>query len=83
MSEKQLVGKVSNFFTNISVALIEVSSELKVGDNLSFEGSTTNFEQPLESMQINREEVTEAGPGDHIGIKVKERVRTGDQVFKV
>lgn len=81
--EKQLVGKVTHFFTNISVALIELTDILKVGDTLSFEGSTSNFEQKVDSMQIDRKDVPQAKKGDAVGIKVKERVRPGDQVFKV
>jgi putative protease len=81
--EKQLVGKVTHFFTNISVALIELTDALKVGDTLSFEGSTSNFEQKVDSMQIDRKDVPEAKKGDAVGIKVKERVRPGDQVFRV
>lgn len=81
--EKKLVGKVTHFFTNISVAVIELSEALKKGDAVSIEGSTTNFEQKIESMQIHNNPVEEAKAGDAIGIKVKERVREGDQVYRV
>ncbi len=81
--EKRLIGKVTHFFTNINVALIELTDTLKVGDTLSFEGATSNFEQKLDSMQIERKDVPEAKAGDAIGVKVKERVRPGDQVFKI
>ncbi len=81
--EKQLVGEVTHFFTNISVALVELSAPVKVGERLSFEGSSTNFEQDLDSMQVHNEPVKEAKAGDAVGIKVKERAREGDQVFRV
>jgi putative protease len=80
--EKKLIGKISHFFTNISVAVIELSDTLQVGDRISIEGSTTNFEQDISSMQIHNKPVDEAKAGDAIGIKVKERVREGDQVFR-
>jgi translation elongation factor EF-1alpha len=82
-AEKKPVGKVTHFFTNISVAVIELSDALKKGDVISIEGATTNFEQKVESMQIHNNPVEEAKAGDAIGVKVKERVREGDQVFRV
>jgi translation elongation factor EF-1alpha len=81
--EKQLIGKVTHFFTNLSVALIELSGALKVGEKISVEGATTNFEQNVDSMQIDRKDVPEAKSGDAIGIKVRERVRPGDNVYRV
>ena len=82
-SEKRLVGTIRNFFSNISVALVEVSGTIKVGDTISIEGATTNFEQKIESMQIDRKEVKEAKSGQAIGLKVRERVREGDQVYNL
>ncbi len=82
-AEKKLIGKVTHFFTNINVALIELSDTLKVGEELSFEGSTSNFQQKIESMQIDRKDVPEAKAGDAVGVRVKERVRPGDQVFRL
>ena len=82
-AEKKLIGRITHFFTSISVAVIELSDTLRVGDKLSFEGSTTNFEQKLDSMQIHNKPVEEAKKGDAVGIKVRERVREGDQVFRI
>jgi hypothetical protein len=81
--EKKLVGKVTHFFTNISVAVIELSDALKAGDKVSIEGATTNIEQKIDSMQIHNDPVKEAKAGDAIGVKVKDRVREGDQVYKI
>ncbi len=81
--EKKLVGKITHFFTNISVAVIELSDALKAGDTIAIEGATTNFEQKVDSMQIHNNPVKEAKAGDAIGVKVKDRVREGDQVYKV
>jgi len=81
--DKELVGKVTHYFTNIGVAVIDVEGTIKVGDTLSFEGSTTNFEQDVKSMQINNKEVEQVKKGDDVGMKVKDRVRAGDMVYKV
>ena len=81
--EKKLVGKVTHYFTNIGVAVVELEDALKVGDEISIEGATTKFTQKVESMQIEHENVEEAKKGDSVGMKVIDRVREGDQVFKV
>jgi putative protease len=83
VEEKKLVGKVTHYFTKIGVAVIELEDTLKVGDRISIEGATTNFEQEVESMQIEHTNVTEAKKGDSIGLKVVDRVRAGDLVFKL
>lgn len=83
MVEKKLIGKISHYFTDIGVGVIELSDEIKIGDRISIEGSTTNFQQDVKSMQIHQKDVEVAKKGDSIGIKVSDRVREGDQVFKV
>jgi selenocysteine-specific translation elongation factor len=77
------IGKVSDFFTRPVVAGIELTAPLKVGDKLHITGHTTDMEITVESMQINNINVQEANPGDAVGIKVSDRVRRGDTVFKV
>ena len=77
------VGQVSSYFAKIGVAGIECTDDVRVGDTLRFKGHTTDFTQRVECMQIEREDVEQAGAGDSIGIKVAERCRKGDQVFKV
>lgn len=79
--EKKLIGKVTHFFSKISVAGIELSDTVKVGDTISIEGATTAFEEKIDSMQIDNKSVSTAGPGDTIGIKVKDKTRVGDSVF--
>jgi U32 family peptidase len=81
--EKKLIGKVTHYFSKIGVAGIQLSGLLKVGDKISIEGATTNFEENIKSMQIESSTVTEAKNGDLIGIKVKEKTRVGDDVFLV
>ncbi len=81
--EKKIVGKVTHFFTKIGVAIVELSDELKAGDNISIEGVTTNLQQVVDSMQIEHENVPKANAGQSIGLKVGQRVREGDLVFKL
>ena len=81
--EKKLVGKVTHYFTKLGVAVVELEDTLKQGDRISIEGATTNFTQTVDSMQIDRQPVQEAGAGQSVGLKVAERVREGDKVFKL
>jgi len=83
MEEKKLIGKVIHYFTKIGVGVIELSDELKVGGRISIEGMTTNLQQTVDSMQIEHENVQSAGPGQSIGMKVEQRVRQGDLVYKL
>ncbi len=82
--EKEKVGKVFTYFSKAGVAGIKLTDgSLSVGDTISIEGATTNFEQKLESMQIDKETVETAGPDQSIGIKVNDRVRPNDVVYKI
>jgi len=77
------VGKVSDFFARPVVAGVSMSGALKVGDKIHIKGHTTDIEIIITSMQINNKNVTEAKRGDSVGIKVPDRVRAGDTVYKV
>jgi putative protease len=77
------IGTVTDFFAKPVVAGIELSGTLKVGDRIHIRGSTTDMEMPVESMQIERASITEGKRGDLVGIKVPDRVRRGDKVYKV
>jgi translation initiation factor IF-2 len=84
MAEEVPVGSVSIFFAKPSVAAIDIASgTLSVGDTIRVRGATTNFEQKIESMEIDRKPVPTASAGQSVGIKVKERVRPHDKVFKL
>ena len=80
---EEVVGKVSDFFARPLVAGVELSAPVKVGDKIHIKGHTTDMELVIESMQINNVNVQQAKAGDAIGIKVEERVRRGDTVYKV
>jgi translation elongation factor EF-1alpha len=78
------IGKVVGYFSKIAVAAIDITQgSLKVGDKIHIKGHTTDLEQIIESIQIEHQNVPEAKPGDSIGIKVKDRVRDHDMVYKV
>jgi selenocysteine-specific translation elongation factor len=78
-----VIGKVNDFFTRPVVAGIELTANVKVGDNIHIKGHTTDLELTVDSMQIDNANVDQAKAGDNIGIKVSERVRRGDIVYKV
>jgi len=76
------VGDVSHYYSNIGVAVVELVDTLKVDDSITVTGATTDFTQVVRSMQIEHEQVEEAGAGDSIGLKVPERARKGDTVYR-
>ncbi|TFG38475.1 MAG: translation elongation factor-like protein [Syntrophobacterales bacterium] len=81
---EEKIGEVVKFFTKPSVAAIKITSgELTAGDTIKFSGHTTDFEDTIDSMEINNEKIEKAKAGDYIGLKVADRVRPGDEVFKV
>ncbi len=82
MSE-EIIGKVSDFFAHPVVAGIELTAVLRVGDKILIKGHTTDLEMTVDSIQIDNAQVAEAKSGDSIGVKVSERVRGGDLVYKI
>ncbi len=80
---ESIIGKVSDFFARPVAAAIELTAPLKVGDKIHIKGHTTDLEMNVGSMQINNVDVKEAKAGDSVGVKVGERVRGGDTVYKV
>ena len=78
-----VIGKVTDFFAHPVVAGIELTANVKAGDKIHIKGHTTDLELAVTSMQIDNANVEQAKAGDNIGIKVSERVRRGDTVYKV
>jgi len=76
------IGHITHFFTKISVAVIELSAPLAVGETILVKGPTTDFEQVVESMQIEHESIEKAEAGQSVGLKVEQRVREGDIIYK-
>ena len=83
MATELEVGKVTEFFSRAVVAGVDLVAALKAGEKIHIKGHTTDMELVVESMQIHNANVSEAKPGDSIGVKVPDRVRRGDKVFKV
>jgi len=83
MAEKK-IGEVVKYFTKPSVAAVKVvEGELVVGDSIKFSGHTTDFTDVIKSMEVENKSVQKAVAGDFIGVKVSDRVRPGDEVFKI
>ena len=83
MVEKKLIGKISHFYPKISVAVLDLDDTIRVGDRISIERETGSFEQTVDSMQIEHENVQEAKRGQSIGLKIADKTREGAKVFKV
>jgi len=82
--EEKPIGRITHYFSNIEVAVIDLTALLKVGDKIRvIGGEATDFEQEVKSMQIDHKEVKSARKGDSVGMKVKEKVHEGYKVFKV
>ncbi len=79
---KAEVGKVTHFYSKINVAVVQLTAPLSVGDTILIKGDTTNFEQTVDSMQIEHQNIQRAEAGKAIGLKVKDRVRPGDTAYK-
>jgi selenocysteine-specific translation elongation factor len=80
---EELIGTVSEFFARPVVAGIDLNGKISIGDKIKIKGHTTDLEIVVDSMQINNAFVPEAKAGDSVGIKVPERVRKGDSVYKI
>lgn len=81
--EGKLIGKVTHYFSKIGVAVIELSGALKVGDTIRIVGGETDFNQNIESMEVDRQKVNEAKSGDSVGLKIDQKARDGYKVYKL
>lgn len=78
------IGVVTHYYSHLSVAVVKLESgTLRVGDTIHIRGHTTDFSQPVESLQVEHAPVSEVGPNDDFGLKVTEHVREHDVVYKV
>jgi len=85
VKERKLVevGRVTHYYSRIGVAVVKLKAPLSVGDKILIRGSTTNFEQTVDSMQIHHKNIERAEAGQAIGLKVVDRVRPKDIVYKI
>ena len=81
--EGELIGKITHYFSNIGVAVIELSDTLKVGDTIRIVGGETDFNQDVDSMEVEHQKVQKAEAGESIGLKIGQKVREGYKVYKV
>jgi len=82
--EEKIIGKITHYFTNIGVAVFEITAgKLKIGDKIHIKGATSDFEQSVDSMQVEHENVEIAKKGDAVGAKVDQQVREGDEVYLI
>ena len=77
------IGKITHYYDKIGVAIVELTDKIKVGDKIKIEGGKNEFDQTVESMEIDRKPVSSAGTGDTIGMKVKEKTSEGALVLKI
>ncbi|MFC1948295.1 translation elongation factor-like protein [Chloroflexota bacterium] len=77
------IGKVSDFFAKPVVAGVDLTGTMKKGDTIHIKGHTTDLVMTIESMQIDNVNIEEAGAGMSVGVKVTDRVRKGDTIYKV
>jgi putative protease len=81
--EGKLIGKISHYFGNISVAVIELSDTLKTGETIRVVGGETDFTQGVDSMEVDHKKVEKAKKGDSVGLKINQKVREGYKVYKM
>ena len=84
LSEENIVevGRITHFFSKISVAVVELTEPLSIGEHILIKGPSTDFEQPVESMQIEHKNIQRAEAGQSIGLKLAQRAKEKDSVYK-
>ncbi len=80
---KELIGKITHFFSKINVGVIALSGELKVGDKISIERGDEIVEQVVESMQVEHKNIETAKAGDDVGLKINGVTKPGAEVYKI
>ena len=82
--EGTLIGKITHYFSNINVAVIDLSGVLKEGDTIRITGGeSTDFNQKVDSMEVDHKKVNTAKKGDSVGLKINEKAREGYHVYKI
>jgi len=82
--EGNLIGEVTHYFAHPEVAIVKLKGSLEIGDEIRIVGGEdTDFDQEVKSMEVDHEKIEKAKSGDEVGLKVKEKVRDGYEVYKV
>ncbi len=81
--EGKLIGEITHYFGKISVAIIKITDSLKVGDEIRIIGGEVDFNQTIESMEVDHKKIEKAKSGESVGLKVQEKVREGYKVYKL
>ena len=76
------IGEVTHFYSKIGVGIVKLTDALKVGDKVKIQGHSTDIEQDVDSIQVDHKDVQDAKKGDVVGLKVTDKVREGDKVYK-
>ena len=79
----ETIGKVTHYFDRISVAVLQLTRTVRVGDTIHFHGHSTDFNQKVDSLQVEHKSVPEGNPGQEVALKVDQKVHPNDQVMKV
>ena len=82
MAKEKSLGEITHYYSQIGVAIVELKDTLKVGDKIKIKGHSTEFDQNVDSIQIDHKEVEAANKGEVIGMKVNDKVREGDTVYQ-
>lgn len=77
------IGKITHYFGGISVGIVKFNKKVDVGEKIKFKGATTDFEQIIESMQYDHQDIKSAKKNQEVGIKIEQKVREGDEVYAV
>ena len=80
---EELIGTITHYFPKPQVGVLKLQADLELGDVLHLRGHTTDFEQRIESMQVEHSAVETAGAGTEVAVKLNERVRAGDEAYRV
>ena len=83
MAEEERLGEVIHYFDRIQVAVLRLARGVKQGQRVHFKGAHTDFEQELTSLQVDHQVVSEAPAKGEVAVKVVEKVRRGDDIFRL
>ncbi len=80
---ERAIGTVTHYYSHLGVAAVALKSELKAGDTIHIKGRTTDFTQRVGSIQLEHHAIEAAHGGESIGVKVMDRTREHDLVYRV